>query len=167
MKNKRNPTTYDKIAKRFKVKSHYVKSILKIGRVNPEYFDLIRRGRMAPYVAYSQALAEERKKKQEVAKEKDPVFFEPSAEPTLETTQVAEPTTTEETDKKVNPAADSSGVEVELEKKQQPVLDSTQVDSKSGFVKRLSADTISFQCPNGCTYVINHDTLSYEEQTED
>jgi hypothetical protein len=137
---KRRENAYEKIAKRFKVKPSYVQSILKIGRVNPMYFERISKGRMAVYVAESKVKSEEKKELQEVPAIKPIVYFSQNLEPVGNFTQV--------------PGETETG---SVDDKHEPVLE---------VIQRLSKETISFRCPCGCsnTFIINHNTLNHERQ---
>jgi len=77
---KRNATVYEKIAKLFGKKEHYVRSIMKIGKVNPLYFERLESGRISPFQAYNECLKEEKRKNgtiplSEVPKVSEPVYF--------------------------------------------------------------------------------------------
>lgn len=80
MKKEKRFTIHDLIAEIYNVRPNYVKSILKIGdsgELGVEYFERIRDGRIAVYVAYSACVSAGKKVKQPVPKEKEAVIFTP------------------------------------------------------------------------------------------
>ena len=164
-KKERNPTTNELIAAKFKKSENYVKGVLKIGDVNPDYFGRITKGKMALYVAYSRAIAEERKEKQEVPKVSDPKQFETDseAEPTLDSTQVDGEETTEKEAEPASPAVKDdahSNTKSQDDQEDEPTLDPTQVIAPVDAITVANNGTIEFGCPCGCnkTYVININT---------
>lgn len=76
----RNATIVEKIAKLFGKSSSYVKHILKIGKVNPEYFELITNEKFSVFGAYSACIAEARGELPSVPKVKTPVYYTSSTE---------------------------------------------------------------------------------------
>lgn len=90
MKKKRREKTHERIARMFNVKPNYVMHILKIGDVNPEYFDRLRKGRIARYVAYSACISEQRQEYPPVPTDKEPIHFTPETgeEPIINLKQV-------------------------------------------------------------------------------
>lgn len=92
-KKERNPTTNELIAATFKRTENYVKHVLKVGDVNPDMLDRVQEGRMALYIAYSRAISEERKEKQEVPQVAEVNQFEPDTaeELTADPTHVTAP----------------------------------------------------------------------------
>ena len=83
---KRNAAIYEKIGKLFGKSSSYVKHILKIGRVNPEYFERITNGKFSVFGAYSACIAEARGDIPPVPKVKTPVYYTNSTEVPVFTT---------------------------------------------------------------------------------
>lgn len=162
-KKKRNLTTVEKIAEKFNVKPHYVRSVLKVGRVKPINFGRIKRGRMALFVAYSDAIAEERGDIPDVPEVK-PVMYYHTATNTVSESMYLE----------VLEAENSATVSTTFEPSGEPVMDSTHgevsltVDSEQveqeHLLERVDDDHIRFICPCGCNnqFIINHKTLSYE-----
>lgn len=161
-KKKRNLTTVEKIAEKFNVKPHYVRSVLKVGRVKPINFNRIKKGRMALYVAYSDAKAEEKGDVPNVPEIK-PVMYYHSATNTVSESMypevlVAEYSATVSTtfESGGEPVMNSTNGEVSLS------TDSPQVEQT--LLERIDEEHIRFVCPCGCNneYIINHKTLSYE-----
>lgn len=152
---KRNPTTIELIAKRFKVKPNYVRSILKVGRVKPLNFLRIKAGRMAVYVAYNDALAEEKGDKPEVPSIK-PVMYYDNATNTA--SQVKYPNSLE--------AANSDSVSTTFEHFDEPTANLPQENTNKPTVELIDIEQIRFSCPCGCNkvFIINHKNLSYEKE---
>lgn len=65
-KKKRSADVYEKIARFFGVKRHYVQAILKIGKKNPLYFERLRSGRISAFQAYNDCLTQEKKERGEI-----------------------------------------------------------------------------------------------------
>lgn len=170
-KNKeRNLTTIEKIAEKFKTSKNYVKCVLKVGDVNPDYFPRIGKGKMALYVAYSRAIAEERKEKQEVPKASEARQFtpDPEEELTVDPTQVEDQEGTTGTDPQ--PAsevtvADAKGDSMAEKQEDQLTVDPTQVTAPADAVTIAEDNTITFRCPcgSGKTYVINLNSTNNEQ----
>lgn len=74
---KRNATVYAKIAALFGKKEHYVIHIMKIGRVNPLYFERLVSGRFSTFQAYNQCLNEEKSERGELPLSELPKVSEP------------------------------------------------------------------------------------------
>lgn len=155
--NKRNLTTNELIAKKFNVKPNYVKCILKIGRVKPINFERIKKGRMAVYVAYSDALAEERGAQPNVPAVKPVMYFDPNTGTISDrSTNVAD---------EIQLAVNSAQDDQEKNSAVEHTVNSTQDDLKSDVLQRLELGIIRFKCPGGCQheFIINHKTLTYEQ----
>lgn len=75
--------THERIARLFKVKPYYVQYILKIGDVNDEYFERLRIGRIALYVAYNACVSEAKGVYPPVPTDSDPVLFTESEDDEL------------------------------------------------------------------------------------
>lgn len=163
-KKERNPATVEMIAKKFKTSKNYVRSVLKVGDVNPDLFDRIMKGRMALYVAYGRAIVEERKQKQEVPPVSDVNHFEPDTgeQLTVDPTQVEGQEGITGTDPQ--PAsevtvADAKGASIEekqANQEDQPTVKPAQVTAPADAVTIGEDNTIMFRCPGECnkTYLI-------------
>lgn len=164
---KRNPTTIEQIAKRFKVKPNYVRCILKVGRVKPLNFDRMKRDRMALYVAYSDAVAEERGSIPEVPGVQPVMYYHSSTN-----------TVSESMYQEVLEAENSATVSTTFVSDDEPVVtstqvieasltvDSPQVASNKQLVEHIDMDQVKFRCPCGCNkeFIINHKKLTYEQE---
>ena len=71
---KRRPTVYDKIGKIMGVTANRVKHLLKVGKVNPWYFDRIEKDRTSLYAAYCKCKEEEKGIEQKVPSVRDTVY---------------------------------------------------------------------------------------------
>lgn len=167
MSKKRNPTTIEIIAKKCKVKPNYVKSILKIGRVKPINFRRMKEGRMAVYVAYTDALAEERGDMPDVPIAKPVMYYQSD---TNTASQVRYPDSVED--------ANTGSVSSTFVHFDEPTVNSTQdegveltvfppqekVNQKT--VEHIDIEQVRFSCPCGCNkvFIINHKNLSYVKE---
>lgn len=73
-KKKRRPVVYDKIAEIMGISANRVKHLLKVGKVNPWYFDRIEKDRTSLYAAYSKCKEEERGIEQTAPGEREIVY---------------------------------------------------------------------------------------------
>lgn len=171
-KKERNPTTNELIAATFKRTENYVKHVLKVGDVNPDMLDRVQEGRMALYVAYSRAISEERKEKQEVPEVAEVNQFEPDTREELaeNSTQVEDQEGTTGTDSQpasgvtVANAKGASIPEKQTDQEDQLTVDPTQVTAAVEAVTIAEDNTITFRCPcgSGKTYLINVKTKNDE-----
>jgi len=180
-KTKRNPTTVDIIAKKFKVKPSYVRSILKIGRVKPLNFIRMREGRMSVYAAYNDAKKEEKGDMPEVPKVKEVVYYQTSSH-NVGDIQYSSSTTLENNSNtsvsEYDQAFSQDGICTTLVDGGEPTSDLKQVklrpigkkhgsDTSKDYsaLQRIDEERIRFVCPCGCqtNIIINHKTLNYEK----
>lgn len=164
---KRRETAYEKIAKRFKVKPSYVKHILKIGRVNPLYFERLTQGRIALYVAYSKVKSEEKGELQPIPLVKAVMYFSRQLELGANFLQVDADVTVQPAAVEKEPVSDLTPETITPEQKE-PAAKQQQVETEVQTIQRLTDNTITFRCPCGCgnTFIINHQTLTHERQAE-
>ncbi len=79
-KKKRRPVVYDKIAKIMCIKPNRVKQLLKVGKVNPWYFERIEKERTSLYAAYCKCNEEEEGVEQKAPRVRDTVYVSSSTE---------------------------------------------------------------------------------------
>jgi hypothetical protein len=178
---KRNPTTVDIIAKRFKVKPSYVRSILKIGRVKPINFRRMRAGRMSVFQAYNDAKKEEKGIIPDVPEVKPIVYYhtvshspeEFNYSTKLEAVDSENVSTTNAdvwftSDGESNTLVDGGKPTSDLKQvKANPTKKMIEKEeSKDKKLVRLDEDRIQFNCPCGCNkkFIINHKKLTYESK---
>ena len=164
-KNKRNPTTIELVAKKFKVTPSYVRCILKVGRVKPLNFRRMKKDRIALYVAHSDAVKEEKGDVPDVP-EVFPIMYYHTATRTATEMMYLESSIGENTDNTsvTEVSNDEPVVTSTLDNDISLTVDSPQVDQPDQLLTRIDVDTIHFKCPCGCEqeFIINHKTLSYE-----
>lgn len=73
-KKKRRPVVYDKIAEIMGISANRVRHLLKVGKVDPWYFDRIEKERTSLYAAYCKCKEEERSVEQTAPSEREIVY---------------------------------------------------------------------------------------------